>query len=170
MKKLIPALLLIPQLAFATGGLAIGQSIDCHVTHDPTYGYVLTRTGKDTSSLISYWPGGKDTPEKAIKGTYFETKDEPTLIMASGNIQQAKDYGIYYDIVINNSGKDAELRDGEAMISLASATYNEKGEVVDMVNPAGVGLECGGKKLKKIPVAYCTHKDFGAPECGVIYR
>ncbi len=163
-------LLLLPQLSFASGGLAVGESIDCHAVQDSNFGYILTRTGQDTSSLISYWPKGKDTPEKAIKGTYFETKDSPMLMMASGNIQQAKGYGIYYDIVINNSGKDAEIRDGEGLISLASATYDEKGEIADLLNPVGIGLECGGKKLKKVPVAYCSRKGFGAAVCGVIYR
>jgi hypothetical protein len=169
MTKIFLLLALLPQLVFAKG-LAIGESIDCKSLNDDKYGFVLTRTGNETSALISYGPTWRDPMEKAVPGIYGETKDEPKFIMAAGQMKTSNISGIYFEISINNTDKkDDMLRPGEALIGVGGLSYNEKGEVDDLMGMT-LRLECGGKKVKRIPVAQCTRPAVGQAKCDIMYR
>lgn len=154
---------------------AVGSSIECYVMQNPEFGYILTRTSDDQASLISFWPDRetkeirKDAPENALKGA-FETTNDSSLIKAALDIRQTKNWGVHADIAINLSGKDMELRDGEGIISLATLEYNDNDEVVNADFAPLMRLECGGKKVKRVPRAYCTRRTFGGAICDVMYQ
>lgn len=156
--------LLFPVVCLA---LPVGSSIDCHTQNDSRFGYILTRTGEDTASLVSYWPTGKDAPEKALTGAYLETKEPPSLITAKLEMKQSRPWGIYGEIAINDSGTSGSLRDGEGEIFLTTVEYNEAGEIINADMNTRVMLECGGKKIKKTKHAYCAKKVLGGVECVV---